>query len=106
VDRAPHYLRVVQALALVSGFGPVGIVAGVTVVDCSAYDGAAGPVQCPEADPNCNLCGLCVDAATVEDGSADAATSSGDADVSIDAVVYDGTVLGIGPAPTGDSGPK
>ena len=42
VDRAPHYLRVVQALALVSGFGAVTIVAGVTVVDCSTTS-EAGP---------------------------------------------------------------
>jgi hypothetical protein len=40
MDRAPHYLRVVQALALVSGFGPVAIVVGATVSCCSS----TGPI--------------------------------------------------------------
>jgi hypothetical protein len=64
VDR-PHYLRVVQALALVSGFGPVVIVVGAMSADCGSYqEGLAGPVACPEDDPNCNFCGLCLDGAS------------------------------------------
>jgi hypothetical protein len=46
MDRAPHYLRVVQALALVAGFGPVAIVAGVTVEGCNGSSGAPG-AYCP-----------------------------------------------------------
>ncbi len=38
MDRAPHYLRVVQALALVSGFGPVALV----IADCSNDDAYVG----------------------------------------------------------------
>jgi hypothetical protein len=51
VDRAPHYLRVVQALALVSGFGGVAMVAGATVVDCftwSDFTGALDGGELPE----------------------------------------------------------
>ena len=53
MDRAPHYLRVVQALALVSGFGSVAIVVGGFLLD-SCYSEMTGPVQCPESDPGCN----------------------------------------------------
>jgi hypothetical protein len=49
MDRAPHYLRVVQALALVSGLGPVAIVVGAAVHGCgSSPHGAEGFLAGPE----------------------------------------------------------
>ncbi len=116
MTRSPHYLRVVQALALVSGFGPV-------AVNCSStgrpavftndggetYDApitggvGAGPVQCPETDPNCNLCGLCADAGAGTD--ADAADVSADTGIDADATVEDASLdatVGGGPRPPPD----
>jgi hypothetical protein len=75
-DRGPHFLRVVQALAFVSGLGPVGIVASVTACSSSGDLGA--------------------------DASADAYTGipSGVAPVfpdAADAPIYDGQALGLFP---------
>ena len=48
----PHYLRVVQALALVSGFGPVTIVAGATYLGCGgALVSAPGDDAASDAPP-------------------------------------------------------
>ncbi|MGO8997990.1 MAG: hypothetical protein ACLQVI_32110 [Polyangiaceae bacterium] len=78
----PHFLRVVQALALVSGFGPVAIVAGTSLLGCgsssSTPTGVQGPLDAaPDAVsvttgtlPACTLdeAGTCVDASVGSGG--------------------------------------
>jgi hypothetical protein len=51
----PHFLRVVQALSFVSGFGPVAVVTGATLLGCGSSDGGRvfGASTCPDA----NECG-------------------------------------------------
>lgn len=58
--RAPHFLRVAQSLALVSGFGPVAVVVGAGVLGCSSS--TPGIQACPDA-----ACGV-TDAAVRFDG--------------------------------------
>src|ERR1700723_871133 len=82
----PHFLRVVQALSFVSGFGPVAVVAGATFLGCGSSTSASqvADASAPPADaapdavvgittgtlPACELdeAGSCVDASVVSTG--------------------------------------
>jgi hypothetical protein len=45
----PHFLRVVQALSMVSGFGPVALVAGASLLGCSSSTVPVGSLACTDA---------------------------------------------------------
>jgi hypothetical protein len=88
----PHFLRVVQALSLVSGFGSVAIVAGTSLVACSSSTSPTSPPVDSGSDaftgivtgtqPACTLdeAGTCTDAAVAITGiqvAPDASTDAG-----------------------------
>ncbi|MGO9712550.1 MAG: hypothetical protein ACLQBL_27055 [Polyangiaceae bacterium] len=123
MTRAPHYLRVVQALALVSGFSPVAvaIVAGAAVTGCTTGSGANGAFCGPEG--NANGCGDydggtvgviidgnlpigALDAVSLPSDAADAGPDASDAET--DATIGDGSTdapADATPDVTTDGGP-
>jgi hypothetical protein len=108
VTRAPHYLRVAQALALVSGVGPAAIVAGAALSGCSSPIpcgvGICGILEAPDTGAGADA-GVPVlpvpDAGTdASDAETDAAIADGSTDAAADAtpdVTTDG-----GPLPPPD----
>jgi hypothetical protein len=87
----PHFLRVAQALAFVSGAGPVAVAAGIALAGCSSGSSVQGAL-CPE-DASC--AGNPSDSSVAYDGFVTGVAP-------YDAGAYDGQVTGIGINP--DSG--
>ena len=104
MDRAPHFLRVAQALAFVPRFGPVVVVVGAVLLDCGSSDGPSGPTACAESDPNCNSRPACE--MNEAGGCIDAAVGGGGVSISPDATadVAVGAEASIDASPTGDAG--
>jgi hypothetical protein len=92
--RAPHFLRVVQALAFVSGVGPAATLAGGALLGCSSSS-AQGVLACPE-DASCGG-GVASDGSFPFDGFVTGV-------VPIEAGAYDGHVVGVVANPDGGGG--